>query len=112
MQKMPLTPLAWLMVMMTNLSWEIQMKTVSRFWALSCLKACGGQWHTMAAAAGNFGEDGPNRTRGQWGEPYGVTVHKKRGVLIIHSIIQDGVSSVRALQWSFLGDQLPQGLLG
>jgi hypothetical protein len=30
----------------------------------------------------------PNRTRGQWGEPYGVTVHKKRGVLIVHSIIQ------------------------
>jgi hypothetical protein len=29
----------------------------------------------------------PSRTRGQWGEPYGVTVHKKRGVLIIHSFI-------------------------
>jgi hypothetical protein len=26
-----------------------------------------------------------NRTRGQWGEPYGVTVHRKRGVLINHS---------------------------
>jgi hypothetical protein len=25
--------------------------------------------------------------RGQWGEPYGVTVHKKRGVLIMHSFI-------------------------
>jgi hypothetical protein len=30
----------------------------------------------------------PNRTRGQWGEPYGVTVHRNRGVLIIHSFIQ------------------------
>jgi hypothetical protein len=29
----------------------------------------------------------PDRTRGQWGEPYGVTVHKKRGVPIHHSFI-------------------------
>jgi hypothetical protein len=29
----------------------------------------------------------PSRTRGQWGEPYGVTAHKKRGVLIIHSTV-------------------------
>jgi hypothetical protein len=29
----------------------------------------------------------PNRTRGQWGEPYGVTVHKRRGILITHSLV-------------------------
>jgi hypothetical protein len=29
----------------------------------------------------------PSRTRGQWGEPYGVAVHMKRGELIIHSFI-------------------------
>jgi hypothetical protein len=26
-------------------------------------------------------------SRGQWGEPYGLTVRKKRDVLIIHSFI-------------------------
>jgi hypothetical protein len=36
-----------------------------------------------------------NRTRGQWGEPYGVTVHKKRGILIIHqSINQSFIHSI------------------
>jgi hypothetical protein len=40
----------------------------------------------------------PSRTRGQWGEPYGVTVHKKRGVLIIHSFIQAGGIGVDARQ--------------
>jgi hypothetical protein len=43
----------------------------------------------------------PSRSRGRWGEPYGVRVHEKRGVLVIQSLIQvahalpDGPSGVQ-----------------
>jgi hypothetical protein len=62
-------------------------------------------WGIGKAATHGWKKSRPGRTRGQWGEPYGVTVHKKRGVLIIHSFIQAAIQPVhgqgRAIDWGF-----------